>query len=66
MGKRIGPTAEQITRGNLRGIARDLERLELELEETVAQARAQGQTWAAIGEALGMTRQAAHKRWGSR
>jgi hypothetical protein len=30
----------------------------------VAQARAAGETWAAIGDAAGMTRQSAHERWG--
>jgi hypothetical protein len=34
------------------------------LAEAVAQARAEGQSWAAIGEALGVTRQTAWERFG--
>lgn len=35
-----------------------------QLRLTVQEARSQGQTWAAIGETLGMSRQAAFKRFG--
>lgn len=41
-----------------------LDRAKDQLRSTVQQARSQGQTWAAIGEALGMSRQAAFKRFG--
>ena len=51
------------TSSNLRSISRDLERLNLELWSTVAQARAEGQTWEQIGESLGISRQAACKRF---
>ncbi|WAC55482.1 hypothetical protein [Gordonia sp. SL306] len=34
--------------------------------ETVLVLRTQGATWATIGRAAGMTRQAAHERWGTR
>ncbi|WUN59319.1 hypothetical protein OHB23_10415 [Rhodococcus sp. NBC_00294] len=34
--------------------------------ETVVVLRMQGTTWAAIGEAVGMSRQSAHERWSSR
>ncbi|MGM0384787.1 MAG: hypothetical protein ACQERF_02230 [Actinomycetota bacterium] len=34
------------------------------LEAAVRAARAAGATWAQIGEATGVTRQAAHERWG--
>lgn len=37
----------------------------MELQQAVDQARAQDLTWAQIGEALGFTRQAAFKRFGS-
>lgn len=34
--------------------------------ETVVVLRGQGATWAAIGRAVGMSRQSAHERWGAR
>lgn len=34
------------------------------LEATVVLARGEGATWAQIGEATGVSRQAAHERWG--
>lgn len=34
------------------------------LDAAVAAARIAGASWAAIGEATGMTRQSAHERWG--
>jgi hypothetical protein len=34
--------------------------------ETVIVLRMQGATWAAIGEAVGMSRQSAHERWSAR
>lgn len=34
--------------------------------ETVNVLRMQGATWAAIGEAVGMSRQSAHERWSAR
>lgn len=36
-----------------------------ELDRAVHTARADGASWAVIGEAAGMTRQASHERWGS-
>ena len=41
-----------------------LDRAKDQLRATVQEARAQGQTWAAIGDVLGMSRQAAFKRFG--
>lgn len=41
-----------------------LDRAKDQLRATVQEARTQGHTWAAIGEALGMSRQAAFKRFG--
>lgn len=38
---------------------------EAELEDAVAEARAAGDTWAMIGTALGISRQAACRRFGS-
>lgn len=51
------------TMSNLQSIRVDLDRLEDELRATVAEAREAGETWQAIGDALGITRQAACKRW---
>lgn len=39
-------------------------RSEARLEEAVVAAREAGATWAQIGEAVGMSRQSAHERWG--
>jgi len=52
---------------NLRRIIRAREAVEqadAELRYAVAQARANGDSWAAIGAALGTTRQAAYQRFG--
>ena len=37
-----------------------------DLDDAVARARLDGESWAAIGDAAGMSRQAAHERWGKR
>lgn len=42
-----------------------LEQARTQLHDAVTRARAHGHTWAQIGEVLGMTRQAAFKRFGS-
>jgi len=42
----------------------ELERSKRSLKQAVQEARANGRTWADIGQALGMTRQAAFKRFG--
>ena len=42
-----------------------MQRAESQLEEAVAAERARGKTWAEIGEKLGVSRQAAFKRFGS-
>ncbi|WP_415971896.1 hypothetical protein [Rhodococcus sp. 077-4] len=34
--------------------------------ETVVVLRVQGATWATLGQAIGMSRQSAHERWGAR
>lgn len=44
--------------------AAGVERAHALLEATVVLAREAGVTWAQIGEAVGMSRQAAHERWG--
>ena len=44
-------------------VARDLSRVERMLREAVDAARTDGATWAEIGDALGVTRQAAHERF---
>ncbi len=42
----------------------EIDRARNKLKQAVLQARAEGRTWADIGETLGMTRQAAFKRFG--
>ena len=42
----------------------DIRAAQLRLEEAVLAARAAGASWAQIGDATGMSRQAAHERWG--
>lgn len=42
---------------------RNLESVKDELDESVASARVAGSSWEAIGEAAGVTQQAAHQRW---
>ena len=42
----------------------DIGAAQLRLEEAVLAARAAGASWAQIGDATGMSRQAAHERWG--
>lgn len=44
--------------------AASVRRSELRLDQAVAEARAAGATWMQIGAATGMSRQAAHERWG--
>jgi hypothetical protein len=39
-------------------------RSEARLDEAVAEARQAGATWTQIGMAVGISRQAAHERWG--
>lgn len=51
----------------LDGIAMRLGRIESEtkaLDWAVAQARVHGASWSEVGMAAGMSKQAAHKRWG--
>lgn len=51
----------------LRSTARAVDRVrasESRLDEAVAAARAAGATWQQIGQSTGMSRQAAHERWG--
>lgn len=43
---------------------RAIESARTKLQASVAQARAEGRTWAEIGEVMGMSRQAAFKRFG--
>ena len=47
-----------------RNAANAVLRSEARLGEAVAAAREAGATWAQIGEAVGMSRQSAHERWG--
>lgn len=50
---------------HIRDAARSLDIAQQGLAEAVAQARREGVTWAAVGECLGITRQAAFKRFGT-
>ncbi|MDF1489614.1 hypothetical protein [Tessaracoccus caeni] len=54
----VGPELAAIAAASL-----SLRAAEIALDAAVAQAREQGQTWQAIGEVLGMTRQGALKRF---
>ncbi len=45
-------------------VVAELREQQRRLDDAVAAARAAGATWGLIGEAAGMTRQAAHERWG--
>lgn len=54
-------------RDALRSTSRAVDRVrasEERLDDAVAAARAAGATWMQIGSATGMSRQAAHERWG--
>lgn len=44
--------------------AAEIEDAQARLEVAVRAARAAGATWAQVGQAMGVTRQAAHERWG--
>lgn len=46
------------------GAATEVRSATQRLEDAVLAARAAGASWAQIGEASGMSRQAAHERWG--
>jgi hypothetical protein len=51
---------------DIRAAAEDVRKAETRLDEAVARARADGSSWADIGEAAGITRQSAHERWAKR
>ncbi len=55
---------ERIALDCLAGIPPEREALEARTRELVAVARGEGASWAAIGAALGISRQAAHERYG--
>jgi hypothetical protein len=46
--------------------ARDDAQAGRRLDKTVAAAKAAGATWADVGRAAGITRQAAHERWANK
>lgn len=50
--------------GELEAAAESLKQAQERLNRKVLQARAAGVSWASIGASVGMTRQAAHERWG--
>ncbi|PWD52585.1 transcriptional regulator [Serinibacter arcticus] len=52
--------------GELRAITAERAALERREEVAVRRARAQGYSWAAISSMLGISRQAAHKKFGRR
>jgi hypothetical protein len=51
---------------DVRAAAEDVRKAETRLDDAVARARADGSSWADIGEAAGITRQSAHERWSRR
>ncbi|MFI6816076.1 hypothetical protein ACIBG7_26975 [Nonomuraea sp. NPDC050328] len=55
---------EPVTVTTVRTAAAALRLAQAELDQAVHAARADGQSWARIGDAAGMTRQSAHERWG--
>jgi hypothetical protein len=51
---------------DVRAAAEDVRKAETRLDDAVARARADGSSWADIGDAAGITRQSAHERWSRR
>ncbi len=56
-------TAPAVATAGVEAAARDYVQAGIRLDKTVAAAKAAGATWADIGRAVGITRQAAHERW---
>ena len=54
------------TLGEIKSAALAVRKATNELDDAVSRARLDGATWAAIGDAAGMSRQAANERWGRR
>lgn len=48
---------------NIRTLGEELQKIEAQLDNAVAMARAEGISWDKIGRAFGITRQGAQKRW---
>ena len=55
---------QQVAIAVLAEAAAEVTRAQALLESSVVAAREAGATWAQVGQATGMTRQAAHERWG--
>jgi hypothetical protein len=51
---------------DVREAAEDVRKAQIRLDEAVRRARADGCSWADVGDGAGMTRQSAHERWGGR
>jgi hypothetical protein len=51
---------------DVREAAEDVRKAQTRLDEAVQRARADGSSWADVGDAAGITRQSAHERWGGR
>ncbi|HYZ55795.1 MAG TPA: hypothetical protein VE733_20170 [Streptosporangiaceae bacterium] len=51
---------------DVRAAAEAVREAQARLDEAVKRARADGSSWAGIGDAAGITRQSAHERWGKR
>lgn len=60
-----GRRLNQADAGDLPQLAALRDKIDAVLVEAVASMRERGVTWGEIGEAFGMTRQAAQQRWGS-
>lgn len=56
-------TAPAVATSGVEAAAREYVQAGIRLDKTVAAAKAAGATWAEIGKAVGISRQAAHERW---
>lgn len=57
-------TPSSWTLSSIHSISSGIKTAELELVAAVQRAREQGYSWEAIGRSAGVTKQAAHQKWG--
>ncbi|NHW49221.1 hypothetical protein HAV21_20385 [Paenarthrobacter sp. MSM-2-10-13] len=55
--------APDLSLHTIRALGQDLKKIEAQLDDAVASARAEGISWEKIGRAFGISRQGAQKRW---
>ncbi len=60
----MGDEGEDTALTALSAASAELRQAEDDLTQAVVQARRAGASWATIGQAIGISRQAAHERWG--